>query len=93
MIRTFDLEIITPEETVFKGKVYSLIVPAYYGYLGVMAGHAPFISSLAHGKITVRQDEGDIFFNLTGGFMETIPVKTVILAEQAVKDTSIEHRA
>lgn len=92
-MNTFDLEIITPEEIAFRGKVYSLIVPAYEGYLGVMAGHAPFICALKEGMITIRQEslpnegrEGapvkDAFFQLDNGFMEITPSKTTILAEK-----------
>ena len=82
-MKTFDLEIITPEETVFKGQTHSLIVPAYFGYLGIMAGHAPFICGLSNGKAIVRRPEGDVFVAINGGFMETTPQKTVILADEA----------
>lgn len=80
-MKTFEVEIITPEETVFKDKVYSLIVPAYEGYLGVMAGHAPFICILSRGKITLRLEKGEHLFFISGGVMETTPFKTTILAE------------
>lgn len=81
-MRTFELEIITPERMVFKGKSHSLIVPAYRGYLGIMAGHAPFICALAKGQVTIRKEDGDISFRLNGGFMETTPAKTTILADE-----------
>jgi F0F1-type ATP synthase epsilon subunit len=51
-MKTFELEIITPESTVFKGLISSLVVPAEKGYMGVMAGHASFIGSLRTGKVT-----------------------------------------
>ena len=81
-MKSFELEIITPERIVFKGNSYSLVVPAYKGYLGVMAGHAPFISALGQGKIIVRQEGNDIAFTVNGGFMETTPAKTTILADR-----------
>lgn len=51
-MKSFELEIITPGNTIFKGIVSSLIIPAYEGYMGVMAGHASFIGSLGSGKIS-----------------------------------------
>lgn len=94
-MNTFNLEIITPEEVTFRGKTFSLIVPGYRGYLGVMAGHAPFICALKQGMITVRQELPaneqmgslceDITFQLTSGFMETTPSKTTILAEKIIR--------
>jgi F0F1-type ATP synthase epsilon subunit len=53
-MKVFELEIITPERKVFKGNPYSLIVPAYEGYLGIMANHAPFLGILQPGKVTIR---------------------------------------
>lgn len=51
-MRPFELEIITPENTVFKGKVSSLVFPAHHGYMGVLGGHASFAGSLGAGKTT-----------------------------------------
>lgn len=88
-VNTFDLEIVTPEEIAFRGKAYSLIVPSYEGYLGVMAGHAPFICALKEGIITIRQEvsqenpsKKDVSFRLSSGFMETTSSKTTILADK-----------
>ena len=51
---------------VFKGSAQSLIVPAYKGYLGVLVGHAPFISALNAGKVTIRL-EGQKLARPAGG--------------------------
>ena len=51
-MKPFELEIITPENTVFKGQVSSLVFPAHRGYMGVMGGHASFAGSLGTGKTT-----------------------------------------
>jgi len=80
-MNTFELEIITPEQKVFQGTTHSLIVPAKKGYLGVMAEHAPFICLLDEGEITVRKDKGELSFQISKGFMETTPKKTIILAD------------
>jgi F0F1-type ATP synthase epsilon subunit len=51
-MKPFEIEIITPENTVFKGKASSLVFPAHKGYMGVLSGHASFIGSLGTGKTT-----------------------------------------
>jgi len=51
-MKPFELEIITPENTVFKGQVSSLVFPAHCGYMGVLSGHASFAGSLGTGKTT-----------------------------------------
>ena len=82
-MRTFDLEILTPEKAIFKGKITSLVVPAHEGYLGVMVGHAPFVCALSTGEVIIRQEEGDTFLALSGGFMEVTPDKTIVLADSS----------
>jgi F-type H+-transporting ATPase subunit epsilon len=84
-MKTFELEIITPEQKVFQGTTNSLIVPAEKGYLGIMAGHAPFICLLNEGKITIRNDKNDLSFQISKGFIEATPHKTTILANNIKK--------
>lgn len=89
-MKTFDLEILTPEKAIFKGKVTSIIVPAYKGYLGVMADHAPFVCSLSIGEVTIHQEQGNTFLALSGGLMEVTPDKTIILADSSEPPESID---
>ena len=81
MAKTFRLEIVTPERLVFSDEIVSLVVPAYEGYLGVLAGHAPLLCTLEKGRIEVKKDKGGQDFKTSGGFMEVTPQKTIILAD------------
>lgn len=56
--KSFELEILTPKERVFRGTITSLIVPAYLGYLGVWADHAPLLATLTPGQVTYRDPNG-----------------------------------
>ena len=84
MAKPFRVDIVSPEKTVFGGDAVSLIVPAEYGYLGVLADHAPFICKLADGKITLRDAEGNtLSFNSQGsGFLEVLKNNVTILLSQ-----------
>jgi len=55
MEKVFEVNIITPDKSIYKGEAFSLIVPAELGYLGVLANHAPLIANLVPGKITIRE--------------------------------------
>ena len=82
-MKVFELEIITPERKVFKGTPYSLIVPAYEGYLGIMANHAPFLGILQPGKVTIRQpDIDDQAYQITGGLIDVGQNRVTILADE-----------
>ena len=47
------LEIITPEQTLFKGDVESILVPGSHGDFQVLNDHAPIVSKLTKGKVKI----------------------------------------
>jgi F-type H+-transporting ATPase subunit epsilon len=49
------LEVITPDETLFKGNVSHVVLPGLDGSFGILKGHAPLISALAAGSVKVDQ--------------------------------------
>ena len=53
-MKTFELEIITPEKAIFKGTVSSIVVPATDGKIGILANHAKLIASLDPGPVKVE---------------------------------------
>jgi len=83
MRKTFKLNIMTPEEAVFKGEVYSLVVPASLGYLGVLADHAPIITNLKAGKIILKENSGKetVIHNKAKGFLEVGNNKAIMLLD------------
>ncbi len=82
-MRTFLLEIITPERITFSEQVQFLSVPAYDGELGVLAGHTPLLAQLAAGLVRFKKESGEETVALSGGFLEVHPDKTVVFAETA----------
>ena len=80
----FQLEVITPDRTVFAGEVTSLVAPAAEGYLGVLANHAPLITSLGVGEARATAADGaEIFFAVTGGFLQVCDNRAILLADAA----------
>jgi F-type H+-transporting ATPase subunit epsilon len=61
------LEIITPEQTLFKGDVESILFPGSHGDFQVLNDHAPIVSNLTKGKVkiigkmAIREDVKDRF--------------------------------
>jgi len=75
------LTIVTPEKIFYEGGVNSLIAPGSEGYLGVLTDHAPLITALVPGKLTVRdQKNRELIFAIGGGFMEVFKNHVTILA-------------
>jgi F-type H+-transporting ATPase subunit epsilon len=91
MAKKFKTEIVTPERIVFSEEIESLVIPAERGYLGVLAGHAPLLSTLQPGEITIKgSSKGELHFATSGGFMEVTPGKAVLLTESAEEIASID---
>jgi F-type H+-transporting ATPase subunit epsilon len=81
MADMFNVSILAPEGKIFEGAAESLIAPASRGYVGILAHHAPFITTLGQGKITVRDSAGKVnVFDLHGGgFLEVSQNKATLL--------------
>jgi len=84
MDKTFELEILTPEEIIFKAEVVRIRVPGSEGYFGIMTGHAPFVTSLKPGELKVDLADGSAkYFATSSGIVEVLQKTTKILVETA----------
>ena len=80
----FHLTIASSEKKIFEGEAQSLIAPGEIGYLGILANHAPLMTTLISGKITIRDASGktSAFESKAGGFLEIMKNKATILLDQ-----------
>ncbi|WGM40857.1 ATP synthase F1 subunit epsilon [Caulobacter sp. NIBR1757] len=77
--------LVAPEREVFAGEVDRVDAPGVEGDFGVLAGHAPFMTALREGKITVVNGSTTRVFDVQGGFADVTPAGLTILAEHAVE--------
>ena len=54
-----ELHVITPDETLFEGKVSHVVLPGLDGSFGILNDHAPMISALTKGTVKVEQDTAE----------------------------------
>jgi len=81
---TFPFELVSPTRLVFSGEVEQVDVPGSEGDFGVLAGHAPFVSTLRPGILTIREGGGAKRLYVRDGFAEVNPKGLTVLAETAV---------
>jgi F-type H+-transporting ATPase subunit epsilon len=74
------VEVITPDEVLFSGEAVSVKLPGTSGSFEALANHAPLLSSLAKGTIIVRTSAGEETFEVSGGIVEVLNHKVVVLA-------------
>jgi F-type H+-transporting ATPase subunit epsilon len=79
---TFNFKVLTPSRTVLDGEVVSIVVPGGAGYLGVLAHHAPLITTLLEGELTVRfQDNRVAHYRVGRGLLKVAHNQAVLLTE------------
>jgi F-type H+-transporting ATPase subunit epsilon len=88
---SFRCDIVTPESLLFSEEVSFVSVPGSEGELGILARHAPVVSTLKLGAIRVKREEGGepLAFAVTGGYVETDGSKVVVLATRAVDAATV----
>jgi F-type H+-transporting ATPase subunit epsilon len=78
------LEILTPEKKVFEGDVTSATFPGSDGSFQVLDHHAPLISLLKEGVVEYKSKETSQVLTITGGVVEVLHNKVVLLADGIV---------
>jgi len=78
-------ELVTPEKLVRSDEVHMVVVPGVEGEFGVMAGHAPFMTTLKDGELKVYKSAGAApeSISVSGGFAEVGDKGLTVLAESA----------
>lgn len=81
----FTISVVTPEAVLFEGEALSLVAPGTVGYLEVLSHHAPLITILQKGKVTVTDAAHQKkFWNITGGALEVSHNKASVLVDGVI---------
>ena len=81
---TFAFELVSPTRLLFSGEVDQVDVPGSEGDFGVLAGHAPFITTLKPGILTIKEGGSTQRLYVRDGFAEVNFSGLTILTEFAV---------
>jgi F-type H+-transporting ATPase subunit epsilon len=81
---TFHFDLVSPERLLLSGEVDQVDVPGSEGDFGVLAGHAPMVTSLRPGVLTIKREGGEVKVIILGGFAEVSASGLTVLADNAV---------
>ncbi len=91
MEATHQVVLLTPERTLLETEIASLVAPGSEGFLGILAHHAPLITGLKPGPVTLTLPGGrKEVYSVSGGFLEVSNNRTVILADAAERPEEID---
>ncbi|MFZ0393155.1 MAG: ATP synthase F1 subunit epsilon [Terracidiphilus sp.] len=89
------VRLVTPERTLFDAPASAVELPAKNGYMEVLYGHAPLLAELGAGDVRVHgragsDSGGEQIYNVSWGFVEVLPDRVTILANDALKPEEID---
>lgn len=90
MANKLNLEVVTPRKLVVSDEVDLCTVPGTEGVFGVMANHAPILSTLNIGQMHFNKDGETVKLAISGGFVEVSNNKMTVLAEAAEVSEEID---
>lgn len=91
MAQSFKFELVSPERLLVSEDVESVVVPGVDGDMTVMANHAPLMTSIRPGVVTVTTAAGKTDrYVIFGGFADVMPESCTVLAEASVHVDNID---
>lgn len=91
MDKKIRFEIVTPERVVLKEKIKQVSVPTKMGEITILPGHIPLVATLAPGVLEILKTNGEPdVISLSGGFVEVMKGKVVILADTAERAEELD---
>jgi F-type H+-transporting ATPase subunit epsilon len=88
------VRLVTPERILFEEAAASVELPAKNGYMEVLYGHAPLLAELGAGDVRLHGAQGEgsggeHIYNVSWGFVEVLPDRVTILANDALRPEEI----
>jgi F-type H+-transporting ATPase subunit epsilon len=88
------VRLVTPDRILVDQGAAAVELPAVSGYIEVLPGHAPLLSELGSGEVRLHGGQaGDQRYHVSWGFVEVLPERVTILADQAQKPEEIDANA
>ena len=84
------LEIVTPDRALIREDVDEVQLPGSEGYLGVLPGHTPLLTTLKVGELWYRVGQEKHYLAVAGGFVEVLPDRVTVLAQIAERAQDID---
>lgn len=85
MADSFKFELVSPERLLVSADVSEVIIPGTEGEMTVMVDHAPVMTTIKPGVVTVTREDGATDgYVVFGGFADILPTGCTLLAESAL---------
>lgn len=84
MPRAFQVDVVSPEATVWSGMATIVIARTPEGELGIMADHEPVMGALATGPVEIEAESGErTIIGVHGGFLQVLDNQVTLITDRA----------
>jgi F-type H+-transporting ATPase subunit epsilon len=84
MPKAFQVDVVSPEATVWSGMATIVIAHTPDGELGIMADHEPLMGALATGTVEIEPETGErVLIGVHGGFIQVLKNKVTLITDRA----------
>jgi len=88
------VRLVTPDSILVDQAAAAVELPGLSGYMEVLPGHAPLLSELGSGEVRLHGGEaGEQRYHVSWGFVEVLPERVTILADEAIAPDKIDTAA
>jgi len=77
------VSVVSPERVLFEGTAAAVVAPAFDGLVGILPRHAPFVTLLGDGVLTVRREGQATVFRVSQGFLQVLADRVRVVADRA----------
>lgn len=83
MAKSFQVDVVSPEATVWSGEATFVIARTPDGEIGILADHEPVMAALETGAVVVESSEGRTTIGVHGGFLQVLDNQVTLLTDRA----------
>ncbi len=84
---SLNVKVVSPDRVLFEGAVASVVAPSWDGRVGILPGHAPFLSLLGSGDLHLDMEGGGSErYYVSGGVLKVLANEVTVLSEYAAEE-------
>ncbi|HEX3097217.1 MAG TPA: F0F1 ATP synthase subunit epsilon [Usitatibacter sp.] len=91
MAKTFHVDIVSAEASIYSGEAERVVAPGEAGELGILPEHVPLLTRIRPGTVRIRNGAEEEVIYVSGGMMEVQPDRVTVLADTSVRAHDLDE--
>jgi F-type H+-transporting ATPase subunit epsilon len=91
MAKTFHVDIVSAESSIYSGEAEMVVAPGEAGELGVLPEHVPLLTRIRPGTLRIRNGAEEEVIYVSGGMMEVQPDRVTVLADTSIRAHDLDE--